>query len=127
VHRDALHRDDIAQVGDVRCTTPLRTAFDLARRPHRADEVVAVDRLANQHRFHPEQLSEYARRHRSGRGVARVPGVVALATPYSGSPVETRLRLVIVEAGLPPRWCSGWCRTSPRGPPSGWTRRGPNS
>jgi hypothetical protein len=39
--------------------------------------------------------------------VARVPGVVALASPYAGSPMETRLRLLIVAAGLPPP-CVQW-------------------
>ncbi len=102
VHRDTLLPDEITQVGDVRCTTPLRTAFDLARRPDRDDAVVAVDRLANRHRFHPERLAEYCIRHRGRRGVGRVSEVLALATPYSGSPMETRLRLLIVAAGLPP-------------------------
>ena len=102
VHRDTLLPDEITQVGDVRCTTPLRTAFDLARRADRDDAVVAVDRLANRHRFHPERLAEYCIRHRGRRGVGRVSEVLALATPYSGSPMETRLRLLIVAAGLPP-------------------------
>jgi hypothetical protein len=102
VHRDTLHPDEITDVGDVRCTTPVRTAFDLARRQDRDDAVVAVDRLANRHRFHPERLAEYCVRHRGRRGVGRIPGVLALATPYSGSPMETRLRLLIVAAGLPP-------------------------
>ena len=38
----------------------------------------------------------------AGAGSRRVPEVLALASPYSGSPMETRLRLLIVAAGLPP-------------------------
>ena len=34
--------------------------------------------------------------------MAGVPSVVALASPYAGSPMETRLRLLIIRAGLPP-------------------------
>jgi hypothetical protein len=102
VHRDTLLPDEITGVGEVRCTSPLRTAFDLARGPNRDDAVVAVDRLANRHRFHPERLAEYCIRHRGRRGVGRVSQVLVLATPYSGSPMETRLRLLIVAAGLPP-------------------------
>lgn len=101
VHRDTLLPDEIASVGDVRCTSPLRTAFDLARGPNRDDAVVAVDRLANRHRFAPDRVEELCTRHPGRRGVARVPDVLALATPYSGSPMETRLRLLIVDAGLP--------------------------
>jgi hypothetical protein len=102
VHRDTLHPDEITHVGDVQCTTPLRTAFDLARRSDLSEAVVAVDRLANRHRFPPDRLAEVCARHPGRRGVARIPGVLALATPYSGSPMETRLRLLIVAAGLPP-------------------------
>jgi len=63
--------------------------------------VVAVDRLANRHRFVPDRVEELCARHPGRRGVARIPGVLALATPYSGSPMETRIRLLIVAAGLP--------------------------
>ena len=40
-------------------------------------------------------------RYAGRRGVARLPDVLSLATPYSGSPMESRLRLLIVGAGLP--------------------------
>jgi len=102
VHRDRLTDSEVTRVRDVACTTPLRTAFDLARRPDPVEAVVAVDRLANRHHFHPDLLLERCARDRGRRGVARVPDVVALANPYAGSPMETRLRLLIVRAGLPP-------------------------
>jgi len=102
VHRDRLLDDEITPTRGIRCTTPLRTAFDLARRPPRDEAVVAVDGLANRNRFHPDRLLELQARHRGHRGVARVPDVVALASPYAGSPMETRLRLLIISAGLPP-------------------------
>ncbi|MBV9922449.1 MAG: hypothetical protein JOY78_16595 [Pseudonocardia sp.] len=101
VHRDRLLDGEITSVRGIVCTDPVRTAFDLARRPDRDGSVVAVDRLANRHRFHPERLLELHDRHRGCRGATRVPGVVALASPYTGSPMETRLRLLIVDAGLP--------------------------
>jgi hypothetical protein len=53
-----------------------------------------VNRLANRHRFHPDRLLELYARYRGRRGVTRVPGVVALASPYAESPMETRLRLL---------------------------------
>jgi hypothetical protein len=101
VHRDRLLADEVTSVHDVACTTPLRTAFDLARRPDHAQAVVAVDRLANRHRFHPDRLLELYDRYRGRRGVARIPRVVDMASPYAGSPMETRLRLLITTAGLP--------------------------
>ncbi len=101
VHRDRLLACEVTRARGIACTTPLRTAFDLARRPDRDEAVVAVDRLANRHRFHPERLLELAMRYRGHRGVGRLPGVLALTSPYSGSPMETRLRLLIIGGGLP--------------------------
>lgn len=101
VHRDRLHPGDITHVGNVGCTSPLRTAFDLGRRADLTEAVVAVDRLANRHRFAPDLLLNFSARYRGRRGVAQIPGVLALATPYSGSPMESRLRLLIMAAGLP--------------------------
>ena len=88
-------------MGGLRCTSPLRTAYDLARRPDRVEAVVAVDGLANTHRFHPDLLLHFAVHYRGARGNDRVPDVLAAASPYAGSPMETRLRLVIINGGLP--------------------------
>jgi hypothetical protein len=107
VHRDRLLGDEVTCVRDIACTTPLRTAFDLARGPDRDEAVVAVDRLANRYRLRPTLLLELCARYRGHRGVARIPDVLALASPYSGSPMETRLRLLIIAAGLPPP-CVQW-------------------
>jgi hypothetical protein len=101
VRRDRLLACEVTRVRDILCTTPLRTAFDLARGPNREEAVVAVDRLANRHSFHPDRVLELYDRYRGRRGVARIPEVVALASPYAGSPMETRLRLLIMSAGLP--------------------------
>jgi hypothetical protein len=44
VRRGLLRHDEITHVRDVACTTPLRTAFDLARGADRDAAVMAVDR-----------------------------------------------------------------------------------
>lgn len=102
VHRDRLAPGEIGQVGDVRVTTPLRTAYDLARW---ADDVVAavvaVDALANRGRYNPDLLLHFANRYRGARGNDRLAMILALADARSGSPMETRLRLVLVLGGLP--------------------------
>ena len=48
-----------------------------------------------------EALDEYAAAHVQRRGVARLRRVIALAEPVAESPIETRLRLIVVLAGLP--------------------------
>ena len=74
VRRGLLRHDEITHVRDVACTTPLRTAFDLARGADRDAAVVAVDRLANRHRFDPDRLLELHARYRGRRGVAGLVG-----------------------------------------------------
>jgi very-short-patch-repair endonuclease len=101
VHRSHLFPGEITQVKGVEVTTPVRTAYDLARRGDLVEGVVAVDRLANVHRFNPDLLLNFTARYRGTRGNELVPYVLAFADRRAGSPMETRLRLLIVQAGLP--------------------------
>ena len=101
VHRDRLSPGEITTVGAVRCTSPMRTAYDLARQRDRVEAIVAVDRLSNVHRFRPDLLLNFAAHYAGARGTDRIARVLAEASPFAGSPMESRLRMVIVDAGLP--------------------------
>ena len=101
VRRDALWDDEISEARGIPVTTPLRTAFDLARRPPLREAVVAVDALANVHGFEPVEVMALRNRHLGCRGNAQVPEVLRLANRLAQSPMETRLRFAIHDAGLP--------------------------
>jgi very-short-patch-repair endonuclease len=101
VHRTNLPTDEIIEVKGLKVTSPLWTAYDLARRGDLVERVVAVDRLANVHRFDPDLLLHFSARYRRSRGNGLVPTVLAYADRRAGSPMETRLRMLIVRAGLP--------------------------
>jgi hypothetical protein len=101
LRRERLMTDEIDEIVGLPVTTPLRTAFDLARSGHLVDRVVALDALSNAHRFAPEEVLRLAERYRGARGTAGLAEVVDLADAQAGSPMETRLRLLIVGAGLP--------------------------
>lgn len=101
VRRDRLAPGETQLVGDVRVTTPIRTAYDLARTGGPTEAVVAVDALANRHRFNPDLLLHFAARYPRARGSATLAATLALADARAGSPMETRLRLVLVRGGLP--------------------------
>jgi len=47
VRRERITPGETTQVGRVRCTSPLRTAYDLGRQEDLVDAVVAVDRLVD--------------------------------------------------------------------------------
>lgn len=106
VHRDGLAPGEMQDLrsrdhGALRTTTPLRTAWDLARRGVLVDRVVAVDALSRRHGFSPDLLLNFCRHFPGARGVDGVPEVLAYADRRSGSPMETRLRLLLELAGLP--------------------------
>ena len=100
--RSTLAPDDVVEVDGIRVTSPLRTAFDLARASTLEDGVVAVDALSRAARIDLHQLSGYVRRHPRFRGVPVAREVVNLADPRARSSGESRLRVVwVVDAGLP--------------------------
>lgn len=101
LRRDRLLPAEIVEVDGLRTTSPLRTAYDLARRGNLVSRVVALDALARVGGFHPDEVLDVARRHPRARGNAGVAEAVGLADAGAGSPMETRLRLVIVRSGLP--------------------------
>jgi Protein of unknown function (DUF559) len=104
VHRDVLRPDEVVRHDGAWVTTPLRTAYDLARRLGPVDPVeavVAVDALGNAGRFAAGQVLEFAARYPRARGRRSLGATVDLADVRAGSPMETRMRLVLVLRGLP--------------------------
>jgi very-short-patch-repair endonuclease len=102
LHRDTLQPGETQRGRGVAVTTARRTAYDLARWCEELVEaVVALDRLSNEGRFAPGEVLRIAERYPRARGRRRLPRVVDLADRRSGSPMETRLRLVLVLRGLP--------------------------
>lgn len=99
--RARLEPDEIVQRDGLRVTSPVRTAYDLARRGPLVERVVAVDALAHTCRFAPDQVLLHAARHRGGRGTDGIAEVLTHADRRAGSPMETRLRMLLVLAGLP--------------------------
>lgn len=102
VRRDRLMRDEVQEVAGVLVTTRRRAAYDLARtRPDLVDAVAALDALSRKGEFAPGGILRLAARYPRARGRRRLPEVVRLADPRAGSPMETRLRLLLVLRGLP--------------------------
>jgi hypothetical protein len=104
VVRGRLEPEDTVEVRGCRLTSPLRTAWDLGRRLGPVEAVVAVDALARRRvrdGFAPVQLLDLRASRPGARGSRRLDRVVELADPRAESPMETRLRLILVLGGLP--------------------------
>lgn len=101
ITRGNLPKHEVTIRRDCRVTTPERTAWDLARRLPLVEAVVAVDALAHNRAFRPTDLLARKKAQPNARGSARLGIVIELADPRAESPMETRLRLGLMRAGLP--------------------------
>jgi len=100
ISHERLPPDEITEVDGIGVTTPIRTAFDLARRQPLTEAVIAVDALTHAFGFAPAEVIGFGYRHHGARGSAQLPEVVRLSNPLAESPMETRVRLAIHAAGL---------------------------
>jgi hypothetical protein len=97
-----LARFDVTTVHGVPVTTPLRTALDLGCVLSRPDALAAMDMFARRHGITRSVLGSSLPRYRRRRGVVQLRGLVPLVDGRSESPRESRTRLAVHDAGLPP-------------------------
>lgn len=102
IRRASLVGSDVRSVGRLLCTTPVRTALDLARREDLADAVVALDVFLARGLVDPQQLSDAVSLLAAVRGSRKARRAVGLADERAESPPESRLRLLLRLAGLAP-------------------------
>jgi very-short-patch-repair endonuclease len=101
VRHEAIPAEETALVGGVLVTDERRTAWDLGRRPPLLDAVIAIDALARVGEFAPADLIRFGYEHLGAPGSRLLAAAVRLADPLSDSPMETRIRIAIHDAGLP--------------------------
>jgi hypothetical protein len=105
VRVDALPPDERVVALGAHVTSPVRTAFDLARRSPLVEAVAAVDALAFTKKFTADDLRTLADAHPRARGIVQVREVLDLMNPLAQSLQETRLRLGLLARGVPPAVC----------------------
>jgi len=101
VHRAAIAKDEIVMRRGLPTTSALRSVADLGCRNSLTEGVVAVDMFLHAKLVTVSKLRAYISKHPRARGIARFRRVVDLAEPQAESPMETRLRVLLVLAGLP--------------------------
>jgi hypothetical protein len=113
VHTRLLDEHEVMEIGGVRLTTPQRTVLDLVlasasadmrtgiiRRRNRAIHI--LDSALNRKLLLPEDLVALQRAGRGRRGIALCRAWWELADARSESPLETEIRLIAVDANMPP-------------------------
>ncbi|MDP9796651.1 hypothetical protein J2S43_005163 [Catenuloplanes nepalensis] len=101
ITRGKLLPEDRDSLAGIPVTNPARTAFDVGRLPDRHQAIMALDALLFRKLVTLEQLTALAKARTGWRGVALFTARLADAEPLAESPMETLLRLLITDAGLP--------------------------
>lgn len=101
IRSSRFRTDEVCQVRGVTCTTPARTAYDLGRRLPVTMGVVRIDMLLNATGTPVGAAAAVADRYPGARGIRTLRRTLELVDAGSESPQETRLRLLLVRAGLP--------------------------
>src|SRR5215472_7570611 len=102
----ALRRSEVGEkektwLRGVPATTVTRTIADLARYSSLVEAVVVVDMALHCRLLVLHQLQRWADDHPGFRGIGRLRHAVKLADSRSESPMETRLRMLLMTSGLP--------------------------
>ncbi|WP_231980425.1 hypothetical protein, partial [Mycobacterium sp. E2497] len=101
VHSYQLADDEVCTVAGIRLTTPARTAFDIGCGAAATKAVPILDALLHATGVKPAEVVAVADRHSRARGIRRLRAALALADGGAESPQETRLRMLLLDAGLP--------------------------
>jgi uncharacterized protein DUF559 len=100
VRRATLTPEDVTEIRGLRATTLERTLCDLCARMSEIDALIAIDMAVFTRQLTPMAIGRYADSVR-GRPGARRMGRLALVAAPAESPMETRLRWLLLEANLP--------------------------
>jgi very-short-patch-repair endonuclease len=101
VCQETLAPEDWTIVDGLRVTTPLRTAFDCLRLLRGTDRLVVADALTHLELVTVDELRRYFATRRRLRNLRRGEALLDDVEPKSESPMETRMRLAMLEGGLP--------------------------
>jgi len=102
VHSYELAADEVCAVVGMRVTTPARTAFDIGRTVPAFRAIPVLDALLNATGATVSEVASLAGAKPGARGVRRLRALLPLVDPGAESPQESRVRLLLVRAGLPP-------------------------
>jgi very-short-patch-repair endonuclease len=101
VRRAALARQEIVRRRGLPTTSALRTVVDLGGRDPLTDGVIAADLFLHARLVTIAGLRSFVAAHPRAKGIARLRSVLGLAEPKAESPMETRLRMLLVLGRLP--------------------------
>jgi len=100
VHR-SLGQLEVVEVRGLRATALVQTIADICARVSMVEAVVVVDAALHARKLTIAHLSAWALARPGRKGIEKLRRVISLAEPATESPMESRLRMVLVLGGLP--------------------------
>jgi hypothetical protein len=98
---ERLSDDEITCISGLPVTTRVRTAFDLARHCDRPAALARLDALMWNQRYSIDAVAELAKRYPRAPGNRQLRDLLPLVDGGAASPWESRIRLLLVDAGIP--------------------------
>lgn len=101
VRRSTLDARDVVQLRCLPATSIVRTVAEICSRLPLIEAVAVADAALHGRHVQLHELVEWARSHHGHRGVKSLRRALDHVEPASESPMESRLRMVLVLGGLP--------------------------
>jgi hypothetical protein len=98
---ETVAEDEVTRASGLPVTTRLRTAYDLGRHQNRPDALARLDALMWTQKFSIDGVRELAGRYPRARGVRQLRELLPLVDGGAASPRESRIRLWLIDAGMP--------------------------
>lgn len=102
VRNESWSADEVMMRSNISVTTPARTIFDLGRHLERNEAVARIDALLTLGQVTVDEVYPLIERHQNSPNLRRLKTALRLADAGAESPRETRLRLALTDAGMPP-------------------------
>ncbi|WP_082942919.1 DUF559 domain-containing protein [Mycobacterium sp. 852002-40037_SCH5390672] len=102
VRGDHIECDEVESIDGIPVTTPARTVLDLGCWYPTNEAVAAIDALMRAVAVKVADVEILAERYNARRGIRRARTAIRLADPGAQSPKESWLRLLLIQAHLPP-------------------------
>lgn len=101
IRRAALVKSDVVNFRGIRAPSIVRTLGDISARLSLIEAVVIVDMALHAKAVRRADFASWVRGRGRAAGVSKMRCVVAHAEPKAESPMESRLRMLLVLGGLP--------------------------
>ena len=101
VRRSTLVKGEVVRARGMPATSIARTVGELCARLELVEAVVVADEALHSGRLRLEELSSWANAHAGNRGMRNLRRVLSYVDGAAESPMESRLRMVLVLGGLP--------------------------